>query len=554
MGQGHVEQRWRGRPLRAWLVRAAVLTVPIVASVTVAAALTRLLSPAADLAGFAVRALAVLVPATVTLWLVDRVARRFLPLATLLRLSLVFPDKAPSRFAVARLVNSARELRQRVDAARRGVIPGEPGEAAKTILALVSAVSRHDRRTRGHSERVRIYTDMLAEEMGLAATDRDRLRWAALVHDTGKLVVPERILNKAGQPTDDEWEVLRRHPAEGARLCGPLLPWLGEAGRAILEHHERYDGGGYPAGLSGQEISLAGRMLAVTDAFEVMTAARPYKSAMSAAAAREELARHAGAQFDPRVVRAFLSLSLGRLRLAMGPLSWLAQWPFLAHLPRFGQNAGQAGAALGGAAALGAAGLLAPPASFTPPASRPAVSQEPAVVEVRPPAAPVARGAPPAPHDPGHVERGATRGGVTTPAAEPPREQREAPRAAPAPAPRPGPAAGAAPVMTPEPVAGPDPEATPTAGEEGEARDEDPATRLLTEELAGTVDDTVNAVEEAADDVIDALPDVLGDPVEDVEGVVEDTGVVEITEDLVEDTGSTLDGLLRRLGGSGLSG
>ena len=156
-----------------------------------------------------------------------------------------------------------------------------------------------------------------------------KLRWAALIHDIGKLEVPEEILNKNGRPTDEEWEIIRGHPdAAGPRLEA-LTPWLGEWAMAAFDHHERYDGSGYPQGLRGQEISRAGRIVAVADAYDVMTAPRSYKPSLPAEQARAELAANSGTQFDPEVVRAFLAVSLGRRRALAGPLAWLAQVPTL---------------------------------------------------------------------------------------------------------------------------------------------------------------------------------------------------------------------------------
>jgi hypothetical protein len=144
----------------------------------------------------------------------------------------------------------------------------------------------------------------------------------------------------------------------GARIAEPLLPWLGPWGHAIEQHHERYGGGGYPHALSGAEISLSARIVSVADSFEVMTAARSYKKPMSVPAARRELAACAGEQFDPAIVRAFLSLSLGRLWWTVGPMSWTALAPILGPVQR---ASGQLAAAATGATAavvVGAAGLL----------------------------------------------------------------------------------------------------------------------------------------------------------------------------------------------------
>ena len=181
--------------------------------------------------------------------------------------------------------------------------------------------------TRGHCERVRVLTDLMAVELGLGREDRSRLQWAALLHDIGKLVVPAEILNKTSRLTDDEFSVIKLHPAAGYKLVEPLREWLGPWSLAVLEHHERWDGGGYPRGLAGTEISLAGRIVCVTDTYDVITSARSYKKPMSAAAARAELARCAGGQFDPAMVKAFLRIGQSRTRFAGGLLSWLPNLP-----------------------------------------------------------------------------------------------------------------------------------------------------------------------------------------------------------------------------------
>jgi response regulator RpfG family c-di-GMP phosphodiesterase len=158
-----------------------------------------------------------------------------------------------------------------------------------------------------HSERVRVYADLL--------------------HDIGKLSVDPTILNKPRKPSEREWNIPKAYPEQGARAASALLSWLVEWGRAIIEHHEKFDGSGYPKGLTGTKISQAGRLIGVVDAFEVMTAARSYKRPMSALKAREELARCAGAHFDPVMVRALLAISLPRLLWATGPLSFFVQLP-----------------------------------------------------------------------------------------------------------------------------------------------------------------------------------------------------------------------------------
>lgn len=266
-----------------------------------------------------------------TLVLFERAARRLLPLAALLNVSLLFPDKAPARFAVARRTGSPRHLQEQLLAARASG-HSDDAQGMQSVIELVLALSVHDKATRGHSERVRVFADLIADELKVDESGQARLRWAALLHDVGKLEVPVALLNKPGQPDDEEWKILHRHPAEGARLVAPLLPWLGEWGRAVVEHHERYDGTGYPNRLKGTEISLAARIVAVADVYEVMTAPRPYKRAMSIAAARQELTRVAGTQLDPAVVRAFLNISVGRLWRTIGFSAWFGQIPALVRL------------------------------------------------------------------------------------------------------------------------------------------------------------------------------------------------------------------------------
>src|SRR5262249_31009840 len=158
---------------------------------------------------------------------------------------------------------------------------------------------------------------LIGEELGLNRREVDLLNWSALLHDIGKLEIPSEILTKPGQPTEDEWTVLRQHPQLGEDLVAPLRRWLESWADAVRHHHEHWDGGGYPRGLAGQEIPLAGRIVAVADVYDVITSVRSYKKAGGAVEGREEVSRCAGTQFDPRVVRAFLNVSLGRMRMIM---------------------------------------------------------------------------------------------------------------------------------------------------------------------------------------------------------------------------------------------
>ena len=358
------EVRWEGRPVLARVVRATVFAGPLLVSLLVTGLLSRLLPAPAETWPRVGWWVGLLLLATGTVWAADRALRRLVPLVALLEMSVLFPGRAPSRFSVARQTGSTRQLEELVAAARQSDENTEPVIAASRILALVGALRAHDRATRGHSERVRVLTDMIADELGLSQGERDRLRWAALLHDIGKLDVPARILNKAGRPTEREWERLKRHPAVGQELAAPLLTWLGASAPVIIQHHERWDGLGYPNGLAGEQICLGARIVSVADAFEVMTAARSYKRAMSRSEALREMTRMSGSQFDPAAVRALLSISAPRLRWAVGPWAWLAQLPVIGTAPTLaGSVAGQTAAGVGAVTLGTAVGLTSLPAS-----------------------------------------------------------------------------------------------------------------------------------------------------------------------------------------------
>ncbi|MFI6049457.1 HD-GYP domain-containing protein [Streptomyces violascens] len=170
-----------------------------------------------------------------------------------------------------------------------------------TIRALVQAVDIKDKYTRGHSERVGRASEMIARELGMEEGRLEVIRFAGILHDVGKLGVPTRVLRKDGPLTPEERAVIELHPEYGHEMVRGI-GFLGEARAAILHHHERLDGSGYPYGLAGGQIPEAARVVAVADAFDAMTSTRSYRRARPVAAAVTELERCAGAQFDPRMV------------------------------------------------------------------------------------------------------------------------------------------------------------------------------------------------------------------------------------------------------------
>jgi putative two-component system response regulator len=187
-------------------------------------------------------------------------------------------------------------------------------EAAQdlAIEGWVRALDLRDRETAGHSERVTRLAVCLARQLGIGDEALVHVRRGALLHDIGKLGVPDRILHKPGPLDADEWALMRQHPLYACRLLGEM-PSLQEALEIPRSHHEWWDGSGYPDGMKGEEIPLAARVFAVVDVWDAITSDRPYRRPLSKEAARDHLRAEAGTHFDPQVVEAFLALDVDAL-------------------------------------------------------------------------------------------------------------------------------------------------------------------------------------------------------------------------------------------------
>jgi CHASE2 domain-containing sensor protein len=177
------------------------------------------------------------------------------------------------------------------------------------IHRLAAATESRDEETGLHLERIGLLCERVGLVLGLSAAEAETLRHASLLHDVGKIAVPDAILTKPGKLTEEEWVVMRRHAEAGANiLSGSSAPIMRMAEEIALTHHERWDGGGYPAGLAGEQIPLVGRICAVCDVFDALLSPRPYKDPWPLQDALDELRRERGKHFDPAVVDAFMTL------------------------------------------------------------------------------------------------------------------------------------------------------------------------------------------------------------------------------------------------------
>lgn len=184
----------------------------------------------------------------------------------------------------------------------------------EAVGAVVTAADARDHETTGHSFRVALYAVSLAKAMGLHGEQLKAIEWGALLHDVGKMVVPDEILRKMGPLTEEEWHIMKQHPTWGFDMLAEVSFLQSASLDIIYSHHERWDGQGYPRGIAGEAIPLSARIFAVVDTYDAITSDRPYRRARPHAVAVAELQRVAGQQFDPVVVEAFRQLPEVELR------------------------------------------------------------------------------------------------------------------------------------------------------------------------------------------------------------------------------------------------
>ncbi|MGI8755284.1 MAG: HD-GYP domain-containing protein [Acidimicrobiales bacterium] len=316
-----------GPPISALVLRIVIVVLPIAVAVGFSLGASYALPTPVGTGEVILWWVAVLATSAAIMLAGEVLARRVLPLVALLRLSLLFPGPAPSRVAVSRR-SSRRDLRALADRVREHGLGDDAHEAATTLIRLIGALDVHDRRTRGHSERVRALTDLLAET---PAPRRRRSQQAAMGGPVARHRQARRSHGGAQQTGPAERGGVGAHPSapgrgrpHDGRAAGVARRWA----PVVLQHHERWDGEGYPQGLAGEDISYGARIVAVADAYDVMTSVRTYQPRpKSQAAALEEVVACSGTQFDPAVARTMVNVSTRRLWVVLGPLAWLAQNP-----------------------------------------------------------------------------------------------------------------------------------------------------------------------------------------------------------------------------------
>jgi diguanylate cyclase (GGDEF)-like protein len=191
------------------------------------------------------------------------------------------------------------------------------GARNDVIAGLAETLTQRDNYTGEHSEGVLDLVNDVARGLALDEEEVERIQAAALLHDIGKVAIPDEILHKPAKLTDEEWEIMRQHPVTGERILR-AIPGLGHIARIVRHEHERYDGGGYPDGISGSEIPIGARIILACDAYQAMTSDRPYRKAMPHGEAIRELAENAGKQFDPEVTEVLIGCLYGSRQVGAG--------------------------------------------------------------------------------------------------------------------------------------------------------------------------------------------------------------------------------------------
>ena len=206
--------------------------------------------------------------------------------------------------AKQRYENHLEELVEQRTAELDRALSSLEGSYRSTLKALTAALETRDSETHGHSERVVSYSLRLGREYGLSSEEMKSLEFGSLLHDIGKIGVPDSILRKPAKLTEEEWVRMREHPLHGQQILRGI-EFLQGAARDVAQHHEKWDGTGYPLGLRSEEIDICARIFAVADAYDAITSDRVYRRGKSYEAAAQELDDWAGRQFDPKVVEAF---------------------------------------------------------------------------------------------------------------------------------------------------------------------------------------------------------------------------------------------------------
>ena len=204
-----------------------------------------------------------------------------------------------------RLKQFTESLPATEEAGAGGEPQGLPQSVLDTVTSLAYAIDAKDQYTQGHSQKVSAYAALLAEALRMSESEVEEIRLGAVLHDVGKVGIPENILNKSGPLNPEEWETMKTHVTYGARILEPLTS-LARVRQMVLHHHEFFDGSGYPSAVAGENIPLGARIITIADSYDTITSDRSYKKGRPAVEALAELERCANTQFDPVLVEAFV--------------------------------------------------------------------------------------------------------------------------------------------------------------------------------------------------------------------------------------------------------